>query len=124
MGRWPGNRARGRTLKRGDTVGRIVSGNDDSGFTLDLEDAEEALDEEGVVGDIVLGVLDGTTESDEWIRNVEYGNVLVLDIQGDLNELAQELAAAVSEMGGNLTRFRGFLVVSPPDVEIDASRLG
>lgn len=100
-----------------------MSGNDDSGFTLDLEDAEEALDEEGVVGDIVLGVLDGTTDPDEWIRNVEYGNVLVLDIEGDLNELAQDLAAAVSEMGGNLTRFRGFLVVSPPDVDIDATRL-
>ena len=101
-----------------------MSSNDDTSFGLDLEDAEEALDGEGVIGDIVLGVLDGTTDPDEWIRNVEYGNVLVLDIQGDLNELAQELAAAVAEMGGNLTRFRGFLVVSPPDVDIDSSRLG
>lgn len=91
---------------------------------LGLAGIEEEMAEEGVVGDVVLGVLDGTTDPAEWVRNVEYGNVLVLDVDGNLNELAQEIAPAVSEMGGGLTHFRGFLVVSPPGVDIDADRLG
>jgi SepF-like predicted cell division protein (DUF552 family) len=92
-------------------------------FSLDLESAEEELDD-GVIGDVVLGVLDGSTDADEWVRQVEYGNVLVLDIDGDLNELAADLAPEVSEMGGGLTHFRGFLIVSPPGVDIDTDRLG
>jgi hypothetical protein len=114
-----------RTLLSPPTVSRDVSEpSEDQGFSLSLEDVEEEMEGEGVIGDVVLGVLDGTTDSEEWIRNVEYGNVLVLDIEGDLNELAQGIAPAVAEMGGGLTHFRGFLVVSPPGVEIDTDRLG
>ena len=96
---------------------------EDSDFDLALSEIEEEMSGEGVIGDVVLGVLDGSTDPDEWVRNVEYGNVLVLDIDGDLNELAQDIAPAVSELGGGLTHFRGFLVVSPEGVEIDNDRL-
>ena len=92
-------------------------------FGLDLQDAEELLDGE-VAGEVVLGVLDGTTEPSVWARNVEYGNVLVLAVVGDLNELAAGFAREVSEMGGELSHFRGFLIVTPPDVSINTDRLG
>lgn len=97
---------------------------EESDFSLSLGDIEDEMDGEGVIGDVVLGVLDGSTDPEEWVRNVEYGNVLVLDIEGDLNELAQGIAPDISELGGGLTHFRGFLVVSPPGVEIDTDRLG
>ncbi|UIP01079.1 DUF5779 family protein [Halobaculum sp. CBA1158] len=93
-------------------------------FGLDLEDAEEMMESDGTVGDVVLGVLDGETEPEQWVRNIEYGNVLVLAVEGDLNELASGFARQVNEMGGELTHFRGFLVVSPPNVDIDTDRLG
>lgn len=92
-------------------------------FGLDLEDAEELLEEEAG-GEVVLGVLDGTTDPSVWVRNVEYGNVLVLAVVGDLNELAAGFARHVSEMGGELSHFRGFLVVTPPNVAINTDRLG
>ncbi|QLG26085.1 hypothetical protein HUG10_00370 [Halorarum halophilum] len=91
-------------------------------FGLDLQEAEEQLDEE-VAGEVVLGVLDGTTDPTVWIRNVEYGNVLVLAVAGDLNELAGGFAREVSDMGGELSHFRGFLIVSPPNVAINTDRL-
>ncbi|QZP37535.1 DUF5779 family protein [Halobaculum magnesiiphilum] len=94
-----------------------------SDFGLDLRDAEEMIESEGTVGDVVLGVLDGETEPEQWVRNVEYGNVLVLAVEGDLNELASGFARQINEMGGELTHFRGFLIVSPPDVGIDTDRL-
>lgn len=97
---------------------------EDSDFSLSLGDIEDEMEGEGVIGDVVLGVLDGSTDSEKWVRNVEYGNVLVLDIEGDLNELAQGIAPSISELGGGLTHFRGFLIVSPPGVEIDTDRLG
>lgn len=96
----------------------------DTDFSLSLADVEDEMSDDGVIGDVVLGVLDGTTAAEEWTRHVEYGNVLVLDVDGELNDLAEELAPAVSEMGGGLTHFRGFLVVSPPGVEIETDRLG
>jgi hypothetical protein len=102
----------------------VSESSEESSFSLSLEDIEDEMEGEGVIGDVVLGVLDGTTSPDEWVRNVEYGNVLVLDIEGDLNELAQEIAPKISELGGGLTHFRGFLVVSPPGVEIDTDKLG
>ena len=92
-------------------------------FGLDLQDAEELLDEE-VAGEVVLGVLDGTTDPGVWIRNVEYGNVLVLAVAGDLNELAAGFAREVADMGGELSHFRGFLIVTPENVAINTDRLG
>jgi hypothetical protein len=47
----------------------------------------------------------------------------VLAVEGDLNELAAGFARDVKEMGGDLMHFRGFLVVSPPGVEIGTDRL-
>ena len=98
-----------------------------SGIDLDLQTVEEELDEEdGEEGDsrVVLGVLDGTTPDKEWLAVVDRGDTLVLDVEGDLNELAAGFARDVSEAGGDLMHFRGFLVVTPPDVSIDASRVG
>lgn len=94
---------------------------------LDLQSVEDQLDDDsedsGGNYRIVLGVLDGTTPADEWIELVESGGVLVLNIEGDLNELASEFARDITEAGGNLMHFRGFLIVTPPGVEIDADRL-
>lgn len=93
-------------------------------FDLDLRGAEDQLDEDEIQGDVVLGVLDGETDADEWVRNVEAGNVLLLAIEGDLNDLASDFAREVKGMGGSLMHFRKFLVVSPPNVDIDTDRLG
>ncbi|MFC7165958.1 DUF5779 family protein [Halospeciosus flavus] len=93
------------------------------GFSLDLRTAEEEIDVEGYDGQVVLGVLDGSTPGEEWLEEVNAGKVLFLDIVGDLNELAAEFAPEVKESGGKLMRFRGFLVVVPPGVDLDTSRL-
>jgi hypothetical protein len=98
-----------------------------SGIDLDLQTAEEELDDgDGEEGDsrVVLGVLDGTTPDEEWLAIVDGGDTLVLDVDGDMNELAAGFARDVSEAGGELMHFRGFLVVTPPGVSIDAGRLG
>lgn len=92
-------------------------------FELDLRNAEEHLDEDDVDTDIVLGVLDGSTDPDEWVRAVESGNVLVLSVEGDLNALASAFAREVKDLGGKLMHFRTFLVVTPPGVGIDTDRL-
>ncbi|WP_423997187.1 DUF5779 family protein [Halorubrum trapanicum] len=95
-----------------------------SDWDLDLRDAEAKMDEAfASAGDVVLGVLDGTTDPEEWVRSVDYGNTLVLSIEGDLNELAAPFARDVKEMDGELMHFRGFLVVTPPGVSIEADRL-
>ncbi|ELZ47610.1 hypothetical protein C465_10481 [Halorubrum distributum JCM 9100] len=95
-----------------------------SDWDLDLRDAEEKMDEAfAPAGDVVLGVLDGTTDPEEWVRSVDYGNTLVLSIEGDLNELAAPFARDVKDMDGELMHFRGFLVVTPPGVSIDTDRL-
>jgi len=95
-----------------------------SDWDLDLRDAEAKMDEAfASAGDVVLGVLDGTTDPEEWVRSVDYGNTLVLSIEGDLNELAAPFAREVKEMDGELMHFRGFLVVTPPGVSIEADRL-
>jgi hypothetical protein len=93
-----------------------------SDFGLDLERAEQELEEE-TEGDVILGVLDGSTNPREWIDAVERQNVLFLAIEGDLNTLAAGFAREVREAGGSLMHFRGFLVVTPEDVEIDSDRL-
>ncbi|MEF8852787.1 MAG: DUF5779 family protein [Haloarculaceae archaeon] len=100
-----------------------------SGIDLDLQTAEEELEDDEDDGEdggsrVVLGVLDGTTPDEEWLAVVGDGNTLVLDVEGDLNELAAGFARDVSEAGGDLMHFRGFLVVTPPNADIDASRVG
>jgi hypothetical protein len=94
----------------------------DFDLDLDLQTAEGEL-EEGSSDRVVLAVLDGTTPPEEWVAAVERGQVLVLNVEGDLNELAAGFARDVKELGGELMHFRGFLVVSPPGVDIDSSRL-
>ena len=95
---------------------------------LDLQAVEDQMDD--VEGDeegsnrVVLGVLDGSTPPEEWVDAVDRGAVLVLNVEGDLNELAATFARDVKDAGGELMHFRGFLVVTPPGVAIDADRLG
>lgn len=93
---------------------------------LDLQAVEDqmAADEEtGGSNRVVLGVLDGTTDDDEWVEAIEEGQVLVLNIDGDLNTLASGFARPVKEAGGDLMHFRGFLIVTPAGVSIDKRRL-
>jgi SepF-like predicted cell division protein (DUF552 family) len=98
-------------------------------FDLDLQTVEQEIEsDDGDGGDpsnrrIVLGVLDGTTDEREWFEEVERGDVLVLAIEGELTELAADLAPRVKERGGNLVHFRDFLIVTPADVSVDAERL-
>lgn len=92
-------------------------------FDLDLRHAEEQLEEAGGRGQVVLGVLDGTTRDEEWIHLVETGNVLVLSVQGDLNKLAAGFARDVKDMDGQLMHFRDFLIITPPGITINTNRL-
>ncbi|ADD04493.1 uncharacterized protein Nmag_0909 [Natrialba magadii ATCC 43099] len=95
-----------------------------SDFDLDLRTVEEHIDEElDIEGSIVLGVLDGETPEDEWAEAISKGNVLVLCVEGDVNELASGFARDVKEAGGNLVHFRGFLLVTPPGVDVNTERL-
>ena len=91
-------------------------------FGLDLERAEQELDDEAE-GDVILGVLDGSSDPQEWIDAVESGDALVLAVEGDLNALAAGFAREVRGEGGSLMHFRGFLVVTPEGVNIDSDRL-
>ena len=92
-------------------------------FDLDLQTAEGELEDPDPNGQVVLGVLDGTTDPEAWIEHVENDDVLVLNVEGDLNELAAGFAREIRDLGGELMHFRGFLVVSPPGVEIGTDRL-
>ncbi|WP_128475746.1 DUF5779 family protein [Halorussus pelagicus] len=99
-----------------------------SGFELDLQMVEQEItndDDESEDADrrIVLGELDGTTDEREWFEVIDRGNVLVLAVEGDLPELAADLAPRVKERGGNLIHFRKFLIVTPDDVSVDTGRL-
>lgn len=96
-----------------------------SDFDLDLRGAEEQLSDEaeGTTGDVVLGVLDGSTDPEEWIEAIEDGKVLVLNVEGDVNRLASGFARDVADMGGTLMHFRDFLLVTPPGTDVDNSRL-
>jgi len=78
---------------------------------------------EAVPGDVVLGILDGSTDPGEWVEAVEGEKVLVLAVEGDVNRLAAGFARDVADMGGTLMHFRDFLVVTPPDVDVDNGRL-
>lgn len=99
----------------------------DEGFDgLDLQSVEDQLDdgEQPATSDrVVLGILDGTTPPEEWTELVDSGSVLVLSVEGELNELAAGFARDVKELGGELMHFRGFLIVTPPGVAIDTTRL-
>lgn len=94
-------------------------------FGLDLRTVEEHIDtdEKSETRRVSLGVLDGTTPAEEWIAAVDRGEVLVLAVEGELNELASGFAREISESGGELVHFREFLVVTPPGVSVDTSRL-
>ncbi|WP_136686665.1 DUF5779 family protein [Halorhabdus amylolytica] len=97
-----------------------------SEFDLDLQTVESHLEgEDGQAPDarVVLGVLDGTTPDGEWVELLEGGAVLVLKVEGDVNERAAGFARDVRDNGGNLIHFRGFLVITPAGIEIDTSRL-
>ncbi len=96
-----------------------------SDFDLDLRAAEEQLDDadEAGSGDVTVAVLDGTADPEEWVKLVAEGRTLLLAVDGDLNALAAPFAREVSEMGGTLTHFRDTLVVTPPDADVDTSRL-
>lgn len=98
------------------------------GFDLDLRSVEEQLPEtdERESGDgpsIVLGILDGRTDPIEWVEVIDNGNVLVLDVDGDVNELAAGFARDVKDDGGRLVHFKGFLIVTPEGIDIDTERL-
>ena len=88
-----------------------------------VEDQMEADAETGGSSRVVLGVLDGTTDPQEWVDAVDEGSVLVLNVEGDLNELAAGFARPVKDLGGDLMHFRGFLIVTPAGVTIDKNRL-
>ena len=95
-----------------------------SDFDLDLQAVEDQMDgDEREGGRIVLGILDGSTPDEEWIAEVDGGAVLVLDVAGDVNQLASGFAREITELGGELMRFRDFLLVTPPGVVIDTERL-
>ncbi|ELY40287.1 DUF5779 family protein [Natronorubrum tibetense] len=95
-----------------------------SDFDLDLRTVEEHIDEElDIEGSIILGMLDGTTPAEEWLEAISKGNVLVLNVDGDVNELASGFARDIKESGGNLVHFRGFLLVTPPGVDVSTDRL-
>jgi hypothetical protein len=98
-------------------------------FDLDLRAVEEQITEAedgedgGAGGRIVLDVLDGSTADEEWLALIEAGNVLVLNVAGDVNELAAGFAREVRDADGDLVHFRGFLIVAPPGVDVDRERL-
>ncbi len=100
-----------------------------SEFDLDLRAVEEHIDEaedgedDSGGGRIVLDVLDGTTADDEWIELIQTGNVLVLNVEGDVNKLASGFAREIRDAGGDLVHFRGFLIVAPPGIDVDRERL-
>lgn len=93
-----------------------------SDFGLDLGAIEEEMDSAGD-GRVVLGILNGETPGEEWIDLVGRGNVLVLSIEGNLDELAGEFAGEIDDAGGSLVHFRDFLLVTPPNVSVDTDRL-
>ena len=96
-----------------------------SEFDLDLRAAEEemATGQSVGAGDVELAILDGTTRPEEWVEAVAEGRVLVLSVEGDLNELAAPFAREIRERGGTLMHFRDMLIVTPDGVDIDTSRL-
>ena len=96
-----------------------------SDFDLDLRAMEEHIEVSGndETATIVLDVLDGTTPPEDRVETITDGDVLVMRVDGDVNDLASGFAREVADAGGNLVHFRGFLIVTPPGVDVDNSRL-
>ncbi len=92
-------------------------------FDLDLRAVEDQIEPDPEETHVELGVLDGSTDASEWVDAVENDRLLVLAVEGDVNERAAGFARDVTEMGGDVVHFRGFLVVSPPGVGVDTDRL-
>lgn len=90
---------------------------------LDLLAAEDQLDDNNADNRVILDVLDGTTAPSERIGAIREGFVLVLAIDGDLNELAADFARKIKDMGGHLVHFRGFLIITPPGIHVDMDKL-
>jgi len=88
-------------------------------FNLDLAGAEEHLDGLSDVDRVVLGIVDGSDDPARWIELVAEGCVLVLSIEGPLEERVSPFAEPIADAGGTLMHFRGFLIVSPPGIDID-----
>ena len=91
-------------------------------FDLDLREAEAQLDDMPS-DEVVLGVLNGETEDDEWVQSITLRNVLDLSVEGDLNELAAGFAREIKDMGGEIMHFREFLIITPPETAINTDRL-
>ena len=94
-----------------------------SDFDLDLRTVEDEHIDEEFEGEIVLGILDGSTPSSKWLETVSNGSVLVLCVDGEVNDLAAGFARDVKESGGSLVHFRGFLIVAPPGVDVNTDPL-
>ncbi|QSG06702.1 DUF5779 family protein [Halapricum desulfuricans] len=93
-------------------------------FDLDLQAVEDKLEGgEETDSRIVLDILDGSTPDAEWVELIEDDAVLVLSVEGDVNERAAGFAREVRDMGGELVHFRGFLIVTPPGVSVETDRL-
>jgi hypothetical protein len=117
---------RNATDRDGTVLSSPVDTSGMTDFDLDLRAVEDHLEdeEEGeMAGSVRLGVLDGSTPGEEWYEAVMEGTVLVLDVNGDVNELAAGFARDVRDDDGSLVHFRGFLIVAPPGIEIDTSDL-
>jgi SepF-like predicted cell division protein (DUF552 family) len=121
------DRYNGRSVRVYGFFSMAIEGRSMTDFEgLDLQSVEEDLDTEteGEASErVTLAVLDGSTPDEEWIEAIERGSVLVLNVEGDLNELAAGFARPIKEAGGDLMHFRGFLIVTPPGVSIDTDRL-
>lgn len=96
-----------------------------SDFDLDLKAAEDRMEGDWLDENrVVLDVLDGSTPDEERVETVDDGAILVLAVEGDVEELAAGFAREVQEGGGDLMTFRDMLIVTPADVVIDHDRLG
>jgi hypothetical protein len=87
------------------------------------DEDDSTIPEDGPGVRLVLDILDGSTPDGEWIELVESGAVLVLNVEGDMNTLAAGFGREIHAQGGELMHFRDFLLVAPPGVDLDASRL-
>lgn len=93
-------------------------------FDLDLGAIEQDLSQDVTVDrSVVLGVLDGTTSDEDWVREIDRGNVLVLRIDGEMSDLVSGFAEDIKADGGSLVHFRGFLIVAPSGITVDTDRL-